>query len=131
MIYLNNITVPQLTFEDAGFIVPVKLNKGVIRKITLGFPYGCAGLVHVVIYDRGTQILPFTLGQSVAWDGYVAEFIFDYPLKEEPYMLNIHLWNEDDTFQHTIMVAMVLDEKGEDQGTVITPADLYSLGGEL
>ena len=104
MYYQVTIAIPANTPEAAPVITPLTLTKGVIATLRVGFPPGCAGLAHVVIREKGWQIVPWSLDESLHWDGYVFEFKPQYPMSSDPYDLTIHAWNLDDSYEHTVFV---------------------------
>ena len=86
----------------------VKVTDGVIHKIQIVFPAGCSGLVHVAIYDGGHPIAPSTAGQYYRGDDEVVDFPEFYEIKGGTRYLQIIGWNEDDTYDHTIMVRIFI-----------------------
>ncbi len=75
-------------------------------------------MVHVQLWDKSWQLLPWTPGQDIAWDNRVFEFPSYYPLVVEPYEITATAWNLDDTFQHSILVGVTLDEGEVEIGLV-------------
>ena len=112
MYYQKALVVPAQTSQQDPVVATLLLTRGVIDRILVGFPPGCAGLCHLQIFDKGWQILPWTLGESLAWDNYVYDLPQGYPLLAEPFEVTLEAWNDDDTFDHTLFVGVVMDEKG-------------------
>jgi hypothetical protein len=102
---------PANTLEADAIEDRLQLTWGTIKEIHVGFPPGPAGLVHIQVRDHGWQIVPWTPLQSLAWDNYVFVLPCDYRLDVEPYDLTIRAWNLDDSYPHTVFVAVVLDEQ--------------------
>jgi len=102
MFYDFAITVPPNTPREKPIKQEMKLTKGVIHRIEVQFPIGCAGLVHVRLYHNEAVFLPTNPEGSFASDGYVIPIDEHFELKTEPYTLIARLWNEDDTYEHTI-----------------------------
>jgi len=86
----------------------IKVTRGVIHEINVVFPSGCAGLVYVAIYDGVHPIFPSTEGMHFRGDGETIDFKEFYELKAYPSILWIKAWNEDDTYDHTIMVRIAI-----------------------
>jgi hypothetical protein len=104
MYYQVTVVIPANTPESAPVITPLTLTQGVISTLRVGFPPGCAGLAHVIIREKGWQICPWSLDESLHWDSYVFEFKPSYPLTSDPYDLTIHAWNLDDSYEHQVFV---------------------------
>jgi len=102
MFYDFSLTIPANTPQSSPQRQRIKLTQGVIHKVEIQFPSGCAGLVHVLIRDLEQQVWPTNRDGSFASDNYVISFIEFYELKEPPYEFELEGWNEDDTFDHTI-----------------------------
>lgn len=110
MFYQDTFTVPAQTPEETPLIRRLVLTKGIIKNILVGFPPGACALCHVQIYDKGWQLVPWTPGESLAWDDYVFDLLLNYPLVAEPYELVILAWNDDDSYEHSIFVGMNMEE---------------------
>lgn len=110
MYYQETVTIPASTSKNEALKRTLRLNSGIIRRILVGFPDGACGLVHVQVFDKSWQVLPWTLGESLCWNNYVFDLSMHYELKSEPYALTIYAWNDDDTYEHTVFVGVVLDE---------------------
>jgi hypothetical protein len=104
MIYFSTITNPANTSEGNAIATDMAITKGLIWLIEFEFPSGCAGLVHVQIFDGAYQMFPATYNQSLRGDGIVVKYDDLYMKLNPPYTLRIKTWNDDDTFQHTIQV---------------------------
>jgi hypothetical protein len=110
MYYQATVRVPANVLETAPTLTRLSITRGVIQQILVGFPAGCAGLVHVQVFHGGWQVCPWTPGEDLAWDGYVYEFQTRYPVVAEPYELVVRAWNEDDTYEHRIFVGVSMLE---------------------
>jgi len=110
MWYMASVEVPPSTSETQPVVEEIPLTLGTIERVLVGFPYGCAGLVHVTLHDKGWQILPWTLGESLAWDDYMFDLQLHYPLVSEPYTVIVRAWNQDDSYPHTVFVGIGLTE---------------------
>ena len=110
MYYQKTIDVPANTIESNAVVTRLHMTLGTIERFIVAFPAGCHGLCHVRVNYQGWQILPWTLGESLAWDNYVFDMQHKYPLAVEPYDLRIVTWNEDDSYLHRVFVGLILNE---------------------
>lgn len=80
------------------------LPMGVIKRVAILFPEGCAGLVHVQIYHNEQQVWPTTPGASFLGNGTYHSFEESYDLPEAWNAVRVVGWNDDDTFSHTVNI---------------------------
>jgi hypothetical protein len=105
MLYFQrSITVDPYTLKTNPKVAELELIRGTLKRLIVGFPSGCCGYVGVKVHLSSVQICPFTLGEWLSWNAYVFDLPTDYPLNEEPYTLYVHVYNEDDTYYHTVFV---------------------------
>ena len=104
MFYEWAIAVPANTTEAAPITQEMKLTKGVITRIEIQFPTGCAGLAHCRILEGTIQKWPTPPSTSFASDGYTVPIEENYELENLPATLFAKAWNLDDTYDHTIYV---------------------------
>lgn len=104
MFYRYPVTVTKNTTEATKEKTVIDLAAGQIVSVSVGFPWGCSGLVHVQIYRSEHQMWPTNPGGSFAWNDY--NVVFDEaeesggPTDE----WSIRAWNEDVRHDHTIVV---------------------------
>lgn len=109
MFYSEEITVPANTtrrdYQETAF----KVTKGIITRIAVFFPWGCAGLVYVQIARRTWQVFPLTRDEWISGNDKTIDFKTNIELTSEPYDLMVRMYNLDDTYEHSpiIMVEMV------------------------
>lgn len=104
MYYDVSFTIPANTAEAAPQEQQVKLAHGVIHRVEIGFPSGCAGLAHFQIRHGLYQVWPTNAQGSFNTDDYTIPIDDHYDLFEEPYILTLVGWNLDDTYDHTLEV---------------------------
>ena len=104
MYYDVSFTIPANTAEATPEELRVKLTHGVIHRVEIGFPAGCAGLAHLQIREGGHQAWPTNPDGSFNTDDYTIPIDDYYELFEEPYTLTLTGWNLDDTYDHTLEV---------------------------
>mgnify|MGYP001602781728 FL=1 len=104
---VENVT-PANTPATAPLNTRLALPPGILRKVALQFPSGCAGLVEAQVLRGGTQIWPTRLSATFSSDGYTIEFEerYEVPQEEDWYL---RTWNVDDTYPHTITLWLTMD----------------------
>jgi len=104
MIYVFPFTVQKNTTEENQQLKRLKLCYGIIHQLDIVFPAGCVGLVHCHINDALHQIWPTNPDATFHGDGETISGKEFYELAVEPFELQLWAWNEDDTYDHTIVV---------------------------
>lgn len=104
MFYDFAITVAASTTEANATTQRMKLTKGVVHRLEIQFPDGCAGLAHVRILEDGHQFAPTNPSGNFASDGHTIVIDEHYELQSSPYSFKAVVWNDDDTYSHTIYV---------------------------
>lgn len=108
MFYEWAIDVPASTTSAAPVTQDMKLTEGVITRVEVQFPNGCAGLAHCKILHSESQKWPTPPSTSFASDGHAITLDENFELSDEPFSLKAVCWNDDDTYQHTIYVRIGL-----------------------
>jgi len=104
MDYNVTLSVPQSTPASAPAELVVDLVPGLVIEVRVGFPDGCADLVHVVILRGIHQVWPTNPDGDYSWNDYIHEFQESYAMDEEPYELKVVAWNEDTRNAHRVTV---------------------------
>ena len=119
MFYDFDIPIPANTAEDDPYQKELHLTKGVIHRVEIEFPAGCAGLAHLKILKFNAPLWPTNPEGSFHSDNHVIAFNEAYELSTWPYTLTVKAWNEDDTYQHTLKLRLgilpaelIIPEKG-------------------
>lgn len=86
-------------------------NVGVIARVWIHFPPGCASLVKVQIYHNEHPFLPVEADAYIEGDSFTYDLPIMYEIKETPEVITIEAWNEDDTYEHTIDVGFLIVDK--------------------
>lgn len=102
MFYEFAVTAPPSTSSEDPVIETVNLVPGVITFVEVQFPRGCAGLVHASVRNALHQVWPTNQDGDIAGDDARVSWDEQYDLDAEPYALSLVVWNEDDTFPHTV-----------------------------
>lgn len=96
------------TSETSPATKRIQLTNGVITRWWVGFPDGCADLVHATVYEFEHQILPRGEEDDLFWNNYVFEIPDYYELVDEPYEIEVRAWSEDDSYRQYVVVGVVL-----------------------
>jgi len=90
----------------------LKVTKGLVYKVEIAFPPGCAGLLKVKIFDGGHQVWPSNNNESFSTDGHIISFDDTLLKLAAPFQYTIHTVNEDTIYDHsvTIRIGMVSEE---------------------
>jgi hypothetical protein len=99
-----SFTIPANTAEATPQEQAVKLTHGIIHRVEIRFPSGCAGLTYLKIIHGLHQIYPTNPDGSFRDDDQPIGFNDYYEFFEEPYKLTLVGWNLDDTYNHTLEV---------------------------
>ena len=108
MIYTATITIDANTAEVDAVRTVLRVGKGLIWRIEVEFPPGCAGLAHLKINDGLYQLFPATPGESFASDGTVIGFDDLYLKNSAPFEFAITTWNLDEAWPHTLQVRVAM-----------------------
>lgn len=102
MNYFYPVTIDKNVLSTSPSISELKLTKGTIDYISIFFPFGCAGLVGVQLWQYGYQLFPTNRLGWYLGDNILIPFQTIVDMSEEPFNLYAKLYNEDDLYQHTV-----------------------------
>jgi len=111
MLHSKHILIPANTTSSNPKITRFKINKGVIYRVWVDFPPGCAGLVRLRMYHEGHPFLPVDKDAYITGDNFVFVYPVFYEVLEEPMIISVECWNLDDTYSHTIHVQLLVINK--------------------
>src|SRR5574341_598866 len=100
--YEYDVTSPANTAQAAPTEVAANLNVGIITHVAVQIPGGCVGLVHAQIWRSDYQVWPSNPDGNLKGDDALIEWSEEYFLEDEPLSLRLRVWNDDDSFPHTI-----------------------------
>lgn len=86
------------------------LDKGFVIHITLRFPPGSLGGLHIAIFDHDTRLFPPTPGTWFTGNDERVDFYteYDVPLVDGERKLTLKGWNEDSVYPHAVITRMFL-----------------------
>lgn len=106
--------------EDAPIRQQVPLVRGIIQPIEVIFPPGPAGLVGIRAYQGSHQLVPqrdtsWLIGDDITYPHHTP-----IDLLSPPYTITLEGYNEDDTYDHTIIVRFSITVPVTDPVAAIT-----------
>ena len=104
MFYVHRITCTKNNPETTPEVTYIPLAPGEIHQVEVGFPWGCAGLVHVQIWRGEHQVWPTNPDSSFAWNDYNDVFQEAETCYGATDHWSIRVWNDDVRHDHLIVV---------------------------
>jgi len=86
-----------------------KLTHGILTKLEVGFPAGCAGLVGLRVLRGAHQLFPMVEGEWFVTDDFTIAFPIKQELESVPRTLKIEGYNGDEDNNHTITLRLSVD----------------------
>jgi len=114
MYHKKAVTIPANTPKTSPIRERIILTAGVIQKVDIEFPAGCAGLVGARILHREFQLWPLTPGEYFVTDNFTITFPARFELNEEPFGLTVEAYNEDTAYDHTLSFRFAISEPEPD-----------------
>lgn len=102
MIYAYELTIPPQTTADAPETLTVRLSHGILERLEVQFPNGCAGQVGVQIYFHTHQVFPTNPDHWFVSDGYTIAFDESFDLTSPRYEMELRGYNLFDDYPHTV-----------------------------
>ena len=104
MFFEYDITVSKNTTEATAEETHCPLAKGIINRVDVQFPIGCAGLVHCRIKHHTLPHLPSNPSGHFKSDGFIITVGGPIKFLSEPYEVDVVAWNTSTKYDHTITV---------------------------
>jgi hypothetical protein len=99
------VEVDPNTEESSPTRVQTKLCVGVLQKVSVYFPWGCAGLVGIRILHYEHQLCPTNPDEWYIGNEIFIEFESEYLILEGWNDFKVEGYNEDDFYTHTPIVS--------------------------
>lgn len=80
---------------------------GTIKKVTVHFPAGCVGKVHVKFFKNNIQIVPANSNGAIIGDNERSPIELELDILETPLDITMKAWNTDDV-AHNIDAIMII-----------------------
>ena len=97
-----DLVVPKNTAATSPVELELPISEGVIHHFEVGFPKGCAGLVHAAVRRGITQVWPSNPGGDYNWNNHVYGTREHYRILKRSAPLVLQGWSEDDSYSHTL-----------------------------
>jgi hypothetical protein len=102
-------TYPIRVEKNTPIVTPerlqAKLSVGIIKEVSVYFPWGCAGLVGVRILHYEHQLYPTNLDEWLTGNEILVKFEDEYLILEGPNEFKLEAYNEDNFYPHTPIVS--------------------------
>lgn len=108
MLLSQSIIIAPKTSQETPQVNTLHILPGTVATLVVLFRYGSGNLCGVRIYHAEVQRWPYIPGEWVPSSPYLYEFAEDLSIDTEPYELRIETYNLDDTFPHSVWIALVL-----------------------
>ena len=125
--YTYMLTVPAGTLAAEPEEQEVKLTTGQLKRVSIGFPYGCRGTVHVNVLLSTLQIIPFIDGQSYNWDNIMQPFDVNFKIDDTSPPIVLRGWSPNARYEHNIL--FVFSVETEQEQTMISSFLRTIVGG--
>jgi len=106
-VYSRVFEIPALTEKE----FELEIEGDVITHVRIRFPPGPNGLLKVAIYYGIKQIFPFEENTYFWGDDEIIEWDEYWELPESPCTLRIKAKNEDDTYEHSFGLVIVVQKR--------------------
>jgi len=114
MIYKVAVTVPKGTSKSDPLRETTRLTAGVIDRVEIEFPAGCAGLVGARVLHNEFQLWPLTSGEWFVTDDFTISFPEHREFDDDPLWLTLVAYNEDTAYDHTLSFRFSVSPPHED-----------------
>jgi len=106
--YSYPFTVPANTPENDPYEVRMKVTTGILTRVMVYFPPGCALNVRLRIFYQEWQLAPVNRDGYLAGDGTLYTWSEFIPIETEPLLLTCRAWNLDTKNSHAVLVGLVI-----------------------
>lgn len=106
MYYKVDFSIPKNTGKGSFVIARIKAAKGILHRLRIVFPSGCAGLVGVQLFHGGHPITPTTHGEWIRGDGNPFDLREFYPLPADANLITVRGYNLDTVYAHEVLVGI-------------------------
>lgn len=104
MLFPFKITIPKNTLPSNPKRQTFSLFRGVITHIDVAFPFGCCFLVGIKLRRFGVPFFPCGGDEWFIANGIDRRYTCLLDLRDEPWQVEFEGYNEDDTYDHTVIV---------------------------
>jgi hypothetical protein len=108
MIFVAAITIPKNTTKGNPQLTQIPIAFGKITQVMVFFPPGLNGLAHIKLLYGLQQLFPGNEQADFAGGDVLINWAEDIDITHEPSKLTAVAWNDDNTYDHTITVHVVM-----------------------
>jgi hypothetical protein len=108
MIFVAAITTTKNTAKTAPKLTQIPIVFGKITQVMVFFPPGLNGLAHIKLLYGLQQLFPSNEQGDFAGAAVLINWAEDIDITHEPSKLTAISWNDDNTYDHTITVHVVI-----------------------
>lgn len=109
----HSFTIAKSTPESARAIERFKVSGGILSRVLIGFPPGCLGLAHAVLFYQDYMIEPWNRDGSFYGDDYIFDFECEHLISPPDTEITAQGWNLDDDNPHTILLGFDVTQPPE------------------
>lgn len=108
MIYQASLTLDPNTSKDDPVRHHLSVTKGLVYFIEVFIPPGVSGLAGTRILDGSHQVWPSSPGEWFSGDDLLLSYQDLYLKEDKPFSFLIEAYNEDEAYDHTLIVRVAL-----------------------
>lgn len=108
MIFVSAILTPKNTAKTAPKLTSIPIVLGKITQVMVLFPPGLNGLAHIKLLYGLQQLFPTNEQGDFAGAAVLINWAEDIDITHDPSKLTALTWNDDNTYDHTITVHVVM-----------------------
>ncbi len=110
MDYVIELTISAATSASSPETDSFTAPRGVVKQVSLYFPFGCAGLVRVTINHNERQMWPSNIENSYNGNDLLIQFPEDYRILEPWNRFTVLGWSPGTLYDHTPVVRVTVIE---------------------
>jgi len=108
MLYSKEISIPPNTIKTAPLTTYLDVVEGTVKQVWVRWYWGSGNLCGCRLFRGGFQLWPLSLTEWFLSSPYPFSFEEAYQITDEPLELKIEAYNLDDTFPHTVWLAVLV-----------------------
>jgi len=129
MIFVAAIKTPHLTTKAAPLSTQIPITKGKITQVMVFFPPGVNALAHIKLLYGLYQLFPGNEQGDFAGGDVLINWVEDVDITADPTVLTAVTWNDDDTYDHTITVHVVMTPAAQSTNVADVLAQIQAMQG--
>lgn len=109
-LFEETFTVTTEATEGSPETQDIELEKGFIVHVTVRFPPGSGGCLHIALFSGDTRLFPPTVGTYFTGNDERVDFYTEYDVPEidGEYKVTLRGWNESTSYSHAVIVRIFL-----------------------